>query len=98
MQIKKLIGGVALVVGLVASSAVHAQGALAEEIWSASFCQEAVSLAKQHGESPEKLNQIDCQGMSSNYQPSEVIAKFQKAQDFISEAEDKNEVLLCKIR
>jgi len=30
--------------------------------------------------------------------PIEVIAKFQKAQDFLSEAEDKNEVLLCKIR
>ena len=70
MQINKLIGGVALVAGLVASSAVRAQGALAEEIWSVSFCQEAVSLAKQHGESPETLNQVDCQGMSSNYQPS----------------------------
>jgi len=28
----------------------------------------------------------------------EVIAKFQKAQDFFSEAEDKKEALLCKIR
>ena len=28
----------------------------------------------------------------------EVIAKFQKAQDFFSEAEDKKEVLVCKIR
>ena len=32
------------------------------------------------------------------YKQYEVIAKFQKVQDFISEAEDKNEVLLCKIR
>jgi hypothetical protein len=30
--------------------------------------------------------------------PDEVIAKFQKAQDFFSEAEDKKEVLVCKIR
>jgi len=29
---------------------------------------------------------------------NEVIAKFQKAQDFFSEAEDKKEALLCKIR
>ena len=28
----------------------------------------------------------------------EVIAKFQKAQDFFSEAEDKKEALLCQIR
>ena len=70
MRINNFIGGVVMIAGLVASGSVHAQGALAEEIWSASFCQEAVSLAKQHGESPEKLNQIDCQGMSSNYQPS----------------------------
>ena len=70
MKINKLISGVVMIAGLVASGSVRAQGALAEEIWSASFCQEAVSLAKQHGESPEALNQINCQGMSSNYQPS----------------------------
>ena len=70
MQINKFIGGVVMIAGLVASGSVRAQGALAEEIWSTSFCQEAVSLAKQHGESPETLNQVDCQGMSSNYQPS----------------------------
>ena len=45
-------------------------GALAEEIWSANFCQQAVSLAQQHGESPQALNQVDCQGMADNYQPS----------------------------
>ena len=70
MKINKLISGVVMIAGLVASGSVRAQGALAEEIWSASFCQEAVSLAKQHGESPETLNQVNCQGMSSNYQPS----------------------------
>jgi len=32
-----------------------------------------------------------------NYFKREVIAKFQKAQDFFSEAEDKKEALLCKI-
>ena len=70
MKINRFISSVVMVVGLVASGSIRAQGALAEEIWSTSFCQEAVSLAKQHGESPETLNQINCQGMSSNYQPS----------------------------
>ena len=70
MKINNLISSVVMIAGLVASGSVRAQGALAEEIWSASFCQEAVSLAKQHGESPGTLNQINCQGMSSNYQPS----------------------------
>ncbi|HOW75083.1 MAG TPA: hypothetical protein P5102_18710 [Candidatus Competibacteraceae bacterium] len=70
MLIKRAFSGVVVVVGLAAVGSVHAQGALAEEIWSASFCQQAVSLAKQHGESPETLNQVDCQGMQSSYQPS----------------------------
>lgn len=70
MQINKFLRGMIVVAGLVVAGSVRAQGALAEEIWSTSFCQEAVSLAKQHGESPETLNQVDCQGMSSNYQPS----------------------------
>lgn len=70
MKINKFFSSMVVVAGLMASGSIRAQGALAEEIWSAGFCQEAVSLAKQHGESPDQLNQIDCQGMSSNYQPS----------------------------
>ncbi len=70
MRFKILFGLLAASVGLAAAGSVRAQGALAEEIWSVSFCQEAVSLAKQHGESPETLNQVDCQGMGDNYQPS----------------------------
>ena len=70
MKINKFFSSMVVVTGLVASGSIRAQGALAEEIWSTGFCQEAVSLAKQHGESPDQLNQIDCQGMSSNYQPS----------------------------
>ncbi len=70
MKINRFFSSMVMVAGLAASGTVRAQGALAEEIWSTSFCQEAVSLAKQHGESPETLNQVNCQGMSSNYQPS----------------------------
>lgn len=70
MKINQFFSGMVVVTGLMASGSVRAQGALAEEIWSTGFCQEAVSLAKQHGESPDQLNQINCQGMSSNYQPS----------------------------
>lgn len=70
MQSKIVFSGIMAITGLVAAGSVHAQGALAEEIWSANFCQQAVSLAKQHGESPEALNRVDCQGMQSSYQPS----------------------------
>lgn len=70
MRTNIVFSGVMAVIGLAAVSSVHAQGALAEEIWSSNFCQQAVSLAKQHGESPEVLNSVDCQGMQSSYQPS----------------------------
>lgn len=70
MRMNKIFSALAMTAGLVAASSARAQGALAEEVWSASFCQEAVSLAKQHGESPNALNQVDCQGMADNYQPS----------------------------
>ncbi len=68
------------VAGLVAGGAAQAQGALAEQLWSENFCQEAVSVAKQHGESPEILNGIDCQ-MLHDYPPSywECVVKSLKA-------------------
>ena len=68
------------VAGLVAGGAVQAQGALAEQLWSENFCQQAVSVAKQHGESPEILNGIDCQ-MLHDYPPSywECVVKALKA-------------------
>ena len=70
MPIKIVFSGVVAVTGLMVAGSVHAQGALAEEIWSANFCQQAVSLAEQHGETPATLNQVNCQGMQSSYQPA----------------------------
>ncbi len=70
MQHKIVVVGIVAMTGLATVGSVHAQGALAEEIWSANFCQQAVSLAKQRGESPEALNSVDCQSMQSSYQPS----------------------------
>jgi hypothetical protein len=70
MRFKIVVGLAAVAVGLAAAGSVRAQDAIAEEIWSESFCQQAVSLAKQRGESPQALNLVDCQQMRSNYQPS----------------------------
>ena len=55
--------------GLVVTGSGRAQDALAEEIWSQSFCEQAVSLAQQHGESPQSLNLVDCR-LLNYYQPS----------------------------
>ena len=56
-------------VGLAAAGSARAQSALAEEIWSQNFCEQAVSMAIQHGESPEALNVVDCR-LLNYYQPS----------------------------
>jgi hypothetical protein len=69
MRANQVFGSVLLVTGLATTASVRAQGALAEEIWSENFCQEAVSLAKQHGESPATLNGVYCQALR-DYQPS----------------------------
>ncbi len=45
------------------------ESALAEEIWSENFCEQAVSLAKQRGESPQTLNMVSCR-LLNYYQPS----------------------------
>jgi hypothetical protein len=70
MRIETIFPGVVMVAGLLAAGSARAQSALAEEIWSENFCQQAVSLAKQHGESPDALNRVDCMQLRSNYQPS----------------------------
>lgn len=57
-------------VGWVAAGLGHAQReAGAEEIWSQNFCEQAVSMAKERGESPEALNLVDCR-LLNYYQPS----------------------------
>jgi len=56
-------------VGLAAAGSARAQSALAEEIWSQNFCEQAVSMATQRGESPEALNVVDCR-LLNYYQPS----------------------------
>ena len=59
-----------MVVGLMAAGSTRAgMGTLAEEIWSENFCEQAVLLAKQHGESPERLNLVSCR-LLNYYQPS----------------------------
>ena len=68
MRIQAIFGSM-MIVGLAAADPVRAQGALAEEIWSESFCQEAVSLARQRGEPPESLDRIYCRALK-DYQPS----------------------------
>ncbi|MFZ1639966.1 MAG: hypothetical protein WAV07_00720 [Candidatus Contendobacter sp.] len=45
------------------------ESALAEEIWSENFCEQAVSLAKQRGEPPDRLNMVSCR-LLNYYQPS----------------------------
>ena len=54
---------------LAAGSASAHEGSMAEEIWSENFCEQAVSLAKQRGESPEALNLVSCR-LLNYYQPS----------------------------
>ena len=55
--------------GLAVAGSGRAQNALAEEIWSQGFCEQAVSLAQQRGESPQALNLVDCR-LLNYYQPS----------------------------
>ena len=58
------------VAGLAAvGSASGGESALAEEIWSENFCEQAVSLAKQRGEPPDQLNMVSCR-LLNYYQPS----------------------------
>ncbi len=68
MKIKTLFSLV--VAALMATGSARAgMGTLAEEIWSENFCEQAVSLAIQHGESPERLNVVSCR-LLNYYQPS----------------------------
>ncbi len=54
---------------LTVGSAKSGESAMAEELWSENFCEQAVSLAKQRGESPEALNLVSCR-LLNYYQPS----------------------------
>jgi hypothetical protein len=59
-----------MVAGLTAAGSGHAQhGALAEEIWSQNFCEQAVALAARRGENQQALNLVDCR-LLNYYQPS----------------------------
>ena len=59
-----------IVAALLAAQAVRAgMETRAEEIWSENFCEQAVSLAIQHGESSEQLNVVSCR-LLNYYQPS----------------------------
>ena len=69
MRVRAVFGWVAAVAGLAVAGSAHAQGALAEEIWSENFCEQAVSLARQRGEPPEALDRINCRALK-DYQPS----------------------------
>ena len=69
MRVRAVFGWVAAVAGLAVAGSAHAQGALAEEIWSENFCEQAVSLARQRGELPEALDRIYCRALK-DYQPS----------------------------
>ena len=53
---------------LAASSASSNESSMAEEIWSENFCEQAVSLAEQRGESLEALNLVSCR-LLNYYQP-----------------------------
>lgn len=69
MRIREACGLVMVIAGLATAGSVCAQGALAEEIWSENFCEQAVSLARQRGEPPEALDRIYCRALK-DYQPS----------------------------
>lgn len=69
MQTPSWLKLLVILAGFTAAGSGRAQNALAEEIWSQNFCEQAVSLAHQHGESPQALNLVDCQ-LLNNYPPS----------------------------
>mgnify|MGYP003589900911 FL=1 len=65
----KILSSLIVVAAMATGSARAGMGTLAEEIWSQNFCEQAVSLARQHGESPEQLNVVSCR-LLNYYQPS----------------------------
>jgi len=71
MKIRRLAKSVLVAVGLLLAATLVKAGesALAEELWSENYCEQAVSLAKQRGESPEALNMVSCR-LLNYYQPS----------------------------
>ena len=69
MQTPSWLKLLVVVAGFMMAGSGRAQNALAEEIWSQNFCEQAVSLAQRHGESPQALNMVDCR-LLNYYQPS----------------------------
>ncbi|HRY17880.1 MAG TPA: hypothetical protein P5149_05680 [Candidatus Competibacteraceae bacterium] len=71
MNVKTVLSGLIGLTGLLIAKTSHASGlgTLAEELWSQSFCEQAVSLAQQRGELPEQVNLADCR-LLNYYQPS----------------------------
>ena len=69
MQTPSWLKLLVILAGFTAAGSGRAQNALAEEIWSQNFCEQAVSLAQRHGESPQALNMGDCR-LLNYYQPS----------------------------
>lgn len=71
MKIKALLKQVMMIAAvlLAAVSARANESAMAEELWSENFCEQAVLLAKQRGESSEALNMVSCR-LLNYYQPS----------------------------
>lgn len=68
-RVSKRLGMMTGVLLVTVSSASANESAFAEERWSENFCEQAVSLAVQHGESPELLNMVSCR-LLNYYQPS----------------------------
>ncbi|MDG4552073.1 MAG: hypothetical protein P9F19_02610 [Candidatus Contendobacter sp.] len=64
-----ILSSLIVAAALAAQSARAGMETRAEEIWSENFCEQAVSLAIQHGESPEQLNMVSCR-LLNYYQPS----------------------------
>jgi len=72
MQIKRApLNGLMGLAGLLAVSASPASGfgTLSEQLWSQSFCEQAVSLAQQRQEPSEQVDLVDCR-LLDYYQPS----------------------------
>jgi hypothetical protein len=65
----KILFSLIVMAALAAQAARAGMEARAEEIWSENFCEQAVSLAIRHGESPERLNVVSCR-LLNYYQPS----------------------------
>ncbi|HCB13603.1 MAG TPA: hypothetical protein DEP36_08585 [Gammaproteobacteria bacterium] len=71
MKVKTVLSGLIGLTGLLTANTSHTSGlgTLSEQLWSQSFCEQAVSLAQQRGEAPEQVKLADCR-LLNYYQPS----------------------------